>query len=70
MDTAKTKKAESKMSSSYKRHSRINVNAVEGIGEKFAVINKYLQAGEEIPAELTKNFVTFPLSDEPYSAIP
>ncbi len=69
MNIAKTMKVASKMSLS-DGHSRININAVEAIGEKFATINKYIQAGEEIPAELTKNFVTVPLSDDPYSAIP
>jgi len=69
MNIAKTIQVASKMSSSGRR-SRINVSAVEAIGEKFARINKYIQAGEEIPAELTKNFVTVPLSDDPYSAIP
>jgi hypothetical protein len=68
MNIAKTKVATKTSSSD--GNSRINVNAVEAIGEKFARINKYLQAGEEIPDELTKNFVTVPLSDDPYSAIP
>ena len=47
----------------------ISVNAFEVIGHKFEKINKYIQAGEEIPLELTKNFGTFPLSDDPYSGI-
>lgn len=69
MNIAKTILVAPKMSSPGKR-SRINSNAVEAIGEKFAIINQYVQAGEEIPAELTQNFVTVPLSDDPYSAIP
>lgn len=42
---------------------------LESIGEKFAEINKHIEAGEEIPAELTKNFIIFPLCDDPYKDI-
>jgi hypothetical protein len=45
----------------------INVQALEDVGQKFATINKYLENGMEVPSELTKNFVTFPLSDEPFN---
>lgn len=55
---------------SLEKHPRVNIDAVEAIGEKFARINKYIQAGKEIPTELIENFVTVPLSDDPYSAIP
>jgi hypothetical protein len=55
---------------SVKGYGRINVNAIEAIGEKFARINKCKQEGKEIPSELIQNFVTVPLSDDPYSAIP
>jgi hypothetical protein len=47
----------------------INVVAVEAIGKKFELINYYIENGKEIPAELTKNFVTCPLSDDPYSTL-
>ena len=45
----------------------IDVQALDAVGQKFAVINKYIENGMEVPYELTKNFVTFPLSDEPFS---
>lgn len=50
-----------------KKNPGIDVNALEAVGRKFALINKYIENGEEIPSELTKNFVTFPLSDEPFT---
>ncbi len=43
----------------------INVSAFEQLSEKFDQINSFIAAGKEIPKELTKNFVTFPLSDDP-----
>ena len=39
------------------------------IAEKFDLINSYIERGEPIPEELTKNFITFPLLDDPYSII-
>jgi hypothetical protein len=37
--------------------------------EKFELINGYIERGEEVPKELTKDFITFPLVDDPYSSI-
>lgn len=47
----------------------INVNAIESVAKKFAEINRYIESGEEVPSELTKNFITFDLSDDPYKDI-
>jgi hypothetical protein len=44
----------------------VNVKAFEELSEKFDQINSFIAAGKEIPKELTKNFVTFPLSDNPF----
>ena len=33
---------------------------------KMRAIEGYISRGEEIPAELSKNFVSFPLTDDPY----
>ena len=52
-----------------KEKKKINVNALKAISEKFELINKYIQAGEEIPKELTKNFIHITLSDNPYIEI-
>lgn len=42
---------------------------IKKVAEKFATINKYIESGQEIPKELSKNFVSFPLSDDPYKGI-
>lgn len=42
---------------------------IKAIAEKFDIINKYIEDGKPIPNEYTKNFVTFPLSDDPYKDI-
>lgn len=47
----------------------INVQTIEAIGNKFALINSYIEAGNEIPTELTKNFITCPLVEDPYSSL-
>ncbi len=47
----------------------INVVALQVVANKFALINNHIEKGEEISQELTKNFVSFPLSDDPYSEI-
>lgn len=57
--------AKKKTSSSDKK-VRIDVNALEAIGHKFAIINNHIENGREVPSELTTNFVTFPLSDDPF----
>jgi hypothetical protein len=33
---------------------------------KLNLINKYIEAGEEIPTELSKNFVNCPITEDPY----
>ena len=48
---------------------KINIAAEEAIGEKFAKINKHIEAGEEVPFELSKNFIVFPLVEDPYKDI-
>lgn len=36
------------------------------IRKKFTIIGGYIERGEEIPNELSKNFITCPLTDDPY----
>jgi hypothetical protein len=45
--------------------SVIDFSAYNALKEKYALIDSYIENGEEIPNHLTKNFVTFPLSDNP-----
>ncbi len=52
-----------------KKELKINFEALDAIGKKQALINEYIEAGQEIPKELSKNFVSHPLSDDPYSSI-
>lgn len=47
----------------------LNAEALKNVADKFALIDSYIEKGEEIPQELTENFITFPLSDDPYSGI-
>ena len=48
-----------------RKKSGQNIQTIEAVGQKFAIINKHIENGTEVPSELTKNFVTFPLSDKP-----
>lgn len=48
---------------------KINVEALEAIALKFDEINRCIELGIEVPEELTKNFITFPLVDDPYSEL-
>lgn len=45
------------------------IKNIQKISRKFAKINKYIEEGKEVPAELTKNFMVFELVDEPYKDI-
>ncbi len=52
-----------------KKKPGINMKAFKKQVEKMKLIDSYIEAGKEIPAELSKNFVTFPLTDDPYSKL-
>jgi len=41
----------------------INIEALGKIAEKFRIINQHILNGEEVPTELSKNFISFPLSE-------
>ncbi len=45
----------------------VNIKAFEELVEKFDRINKIIQSGKKLPHELTKNFVSFPLSNDLYN---
>jgi len=45
---------------------RISADAVIAVVKKHAAINKLIEAQAPIDPELSKNFVSFPLSDNPY----
>lgn len=47
----------------------INIEALRSVALKFDEINRCIELGIEVPEELTKNFITFPLTDDPYSEI-
>jgi hypothetical protein len=49
--------------------SGLNVQGLKAIADKFSKINAYIESGQPIPQELSKNFVSFPLSDDPYSEL-
>jgi hypothetical protein len=57
------KESMEKTESSSTRKNRIDFEAFSALKEKFALIDDYIERGEGIPKRLTKNFVTFPLSD-------
>lgn len=42
------------------------INGIQKIANKHAKINKCIQEGKPIPKNLSKNFITFPLTDNPY----
>lgn len=44
----------------------INIKALNELRERHAKIDKYIEEGKEVPPELTKSFVAFPLVDDPY----
>lgn len=50
----------------WKRKKDLIIECFNGIGKKHALINSYIEKGEEIPFELRKNFITFPLIEDPY----
>ncbi len=39
------------------------------ISEKFNLINKYIESGQEVPEELSRYFISFVLSEDPYKDI-
>jgi hypothetical protein len=41
----------------------------EFLASKYRRINRLIEQGKEIPESLSKNFVTFPLTDNPYDDI-
>lgn len=45
----------------------INLEAFETLANKFDQINDSIVTEKNIPKDLTKSFVTFPLSNDPYS---
>jgi hypothetical protein len=46
-----------------------NTDALKAVADDFSKINSSIESGNEVPPELTKNFVSIPLSDDPYSGI-
>ena len=51
---------------SFRKKSGLNVEALNLVADRFSKINKFIESGKEIPIKLSENFVTFPLSDNPY----
>jgi hypothetical protein len=45
------------------------VKGIEGVGRKFAEINKYIESGQEVPHDLSKNFIKINLIDNPFDSI-
>ena len=43
----------------------INVDKMNEVVEKHKTINKLFEEGKEIPSELTKDFITFPITNNP-----
>jgi hypothetical protein len=43
----------------------INLEAFNKLFAKFEKINSFIESGQDIPKELSKNFISFPLSDTP-----
>lgn len=46
-----------------KRGLKIDLDVLQHIIKKHSIINLLFEQGKEIPEELTKNFITFPLND-------
>jgi hypothetical protein len=42
---------------------------IEEVGKKFAEINKYIESGQEVPHDLSKNFIAVKLTDNPLDSI-
>jgi hypothetical protein len=51
------------------KNKGLNGEGLKAIADKFSKINALIEAGEPIPSELSKNFVSHPLSDNPYSQL-
>ena len=47
----------------------INIDKLKYLFDKFSNINRYIESGEEVPSELSKNFISFDLSDNPYEGL-
>ena len=47
----------------HKKGLTINLEIIQNIIDKHRIINILFEQGKEIPEELTKNFITFPLND-------
>jgi len=53
------------MENSTDKPKGINLDRLREVAEKHRKINQYIREGKEIPDELTTNFVTFPLRNNP-----
>jgi hypothetical protein len=47
----------------------INIDGLKSISDKFSKINQMIESGKEIPSELSKNFITVDLSNNPHDSI-
>jgi hypothetical protein len=45
---------------------KINLDVLKQVGDKFALIDSYIEKGIKIPTELTKDFIMCSLPDNPY----
>jgi len=49
-----------------KKKATINVDGINAIAEKFDKINKLIEDGKPLSPELTKNFVTVSIPNNPF----
>lgn len=52
-----------------KKRKGIDVEALKSLAVKFSKINAFIESDQPITPELSKNFVSCTLSDDPYSKI-
>ena len=48
------------------KNQTIDLDRLYAIAQKFAEINKLIEQGKPIPPELSKNFVTFDIPNNPF----
>jgi hypothetical protein len=57
------------MADNKKIKSGFNTEGLKAIADKFSKINFFIESGRPIPSELSKNFVSHSLSNDPYSEL-
>lgn len=67
--TDRLKKVEEKLSKPFNDENEWTKIKMDFLSKKIEKINRLIEQGREVPESLSKSFITFPLTDDPYSEV-